>query len=50
MQKRQKKYTEAQLIALFNLQCLTDSENCDLLQVWLNTETILNAFCFKFNR
>ncbi len=43
MAKRLKKHTEAELIVLFNLQRLTDNENCDLLQAWLNTDTTLNA-------
>ena len=43
MQKRIKKYSEAELIALFNLQRLTDGEQFAPLQNWLQTETTLNT-------
>jgi len=43
MQKRPKKYSEAELIALFNLKRLTDSSQLALLQAWLCAETTLNA-------
>jgi len=43
MAKRLKKYSEAELIGLFNLNRLTDSKQLILLQEWMCAETTLNA-------
>jgi hypothetical protein len=43
MSKRIKKYSEAELVGLFGLERLTDSDKLPLLQAWLCAETSLNA-------